>query len=175
MPKIKSQLVKILLASLLGLSLATGCGFKLRGEFKLPQNMSVIYIKSQLPVGVPPGSVARSLEQRAAQAKRITLTSDPKKADLIVEILQESVRRRTIASGPEGEQREYTLFYDVDYRAIRSDGTVLVPLETLSASRDVLYNETEVLGRDEGEGIAIRDMVSDLTSSIIRRLQATIS
>lgn len=175
MQKINSPMAKILLTSLLVLSLTTGCGFKLRGEFKLPPNMSVIYIKSQHPVGVPPGSVARSLEQRAAQATRITLTSDPKKADLIVEILQESLRRRTIASGPEGEQREYTLFYDVNYRAIRSDGTVLVPLETLSVSRDMLYNEAQVLGRNEGEAIAIRDMVSDLTSSIIRRLQATIS
>lgn len=153
------------------------CGFHLRGQARLPPELAVTYIKAQRAPGSPSGNLAGSLE-RTLQANGVEVTTDQKAATATLEILQEGLRSRALAAGTQatsttqGQIREYTLTYSVNYQVTRADGSKLISPETLSASRNLLYDETKVLGRAAGEEILVREMVSDLARSILLRLQA---
>ena len=151
-------------------SLVAGCGFHLRGQADLPSDLSV-HIRDSTAPGQPPSRLRRELE-RILETNGATVTGDPEAADAILKILREDLRRRTIATGPEGEVREYELRYTVDFAVTRADGQEYLPKDTISVARDLLYSEARILGRAAGEEITIRSMISDLAYSILRRLQA---
>jgi LPS-assembly lipoprotein len=156
----------------LALLLATlsGCGFRLRGQAHLPPEMAVTYIQTGGSPTDPPSELKLAL-QCALEANGVVVTPDPQQAQARLIILNEQSRRRTLAAGPRGEAREYTLTYTVDYTATKADGTPLIPQETATLSRDLLYSEADVLGRDAGEAIILRDLRADITRSILLRLQ----
>ena len=156
--------------SILGL-LLTACGFQLRGQAQLPPAMAVTYIASNTPSSAPPSELERTL-RLVLETNGVTVTDDSQAATATIAILGESESRRTLATGPNGEVREYTLNYIVDYAVRLADGAELIPKDTLRVSRDVLYDEAQVLGRAAGETITMRDMIYDVAYSIIRRLQA---
>lgn len=152
-------------------SLLAGCGFHLRGQADLPMDLAM-HIQDSTAPGEPPSRLRRELE-RILVTNGVTVTDDPEAADAVLKILREDLRRRTIATGPDGEIREYELRYTVDYALTRPDGQDSISQDTISVARDLLYSEARVLGRTAGEQITIRDMTSDLAYSILRRVQAT--
>jgi LPS-assembly lipoprotein len=167
-------------AAVLGvlLVLLGGCGFKLRGQAQLPPELAVTYLKAYRPPGAQPGDLPAALE-RSLVANGVKVTAEPQSATATLEILQEAVRSRALAAGSrestaKGEIREYALQFDVTYQVTLADGKKLIPPQTLSASRNMLYDESKVLGRAAGEEILIRDMVNDIARSIILRLQAAV-
>lgn len=159
-------------AAVVALLWLAGCGFQLRGKMDTPPDLTV-YIQSNRPPNAPPSELRRTLEL-ILETNGAQVTDDPAKATATVKLLDEDLRRRTIATGPGGEVREYELRYTVDYAVSRADGSQAVPRSTAIVFRDLLYSETEVLGRAAGEEIVVRDMVSDVAYSILRRLIATV-
>ncbi|MCP5420085.1 MAG: hypothetical protein H6970_02845 [Gammaproteobacteria bacterium] len=147
-----------------------GCGFHLRGQAQLPPEMAVTYIQTEGSPSEPPSALKLTL-QRALEANGVTVTQDPGQAQARLIILHEKSRRRTLAAGAGGDSREYTFTYTVDYTATKADGTPLIPKETIVRARDLLYSESDVLGRDAGEEIVLRDLRSDIARSILLRLQ----
>lgn len=147
-----------------------GCGFHLRGQANLPPDLAM-HIQDSTPEGQPPSRLRRELE-RILKTNGATVTPDPEAADAILKILHEDLRRRTIATGPDGEIREYELRYTVDFAVTRADGQEYLSKDSISVARDLLYSEARILGRAAGEEITIRNMISDLAYSILRRLQA---
>ncbi len=149
---------------------ASGCGFQLRGQVRLPESMSVTYIQPSTLAGSTP--VSRALARRL-RAAGVRVATDPAEATVSVHLLREDLRRRTLATGANGEIREYQLRLLVDYRAVRADGSTLLARDSVEVSRDLLYEETRVLGRADGEELALDDMAGDVAWFILRRLQAT--
>ena len=149
--------------------LLTGCGFHLRGQAQLPPAMAVTYINSE----DPRSPFTRALRD-ALEANRAEVTTEPEVATATIEILSEELRRRTLAVGPRGEERDYELRYEVTYALSQADGEQPILKDTISASRNLLYDEANVLGRAEGEQMMIRDMSIDLAWFIIRRLQTAL-
>lgn len=159
----------ILLAALA--LLVTGCGFKLRGQAKLPPELASVYINTNRPPAAPPTELARTLRQ-VLEANRVQVTTDPKAATATVSILSEDIRRRMIATNATGQTTEYTLTYFMDYTVTRPDGSALIPRNQLSLSRNLLYPEVQVLGLEEGDEIVLNSMRTDLSWAIVRRLEA---
>ena len=147
------------------------CGFQLRGQADLPSALAVTYIDVNQSANVPPSELAQALK-RALVSNGNMVVDDPQTATATLKILGESQARRTIATGPQGDVREYELNYVVAYNVTLADGSILMPKDTIRITRDVLYAESQVLGREAGEEIIKRDMISDAAFSIIRRLQA---
>ena len=148
--------------------IVSGCGFHLRGQADLPRDLTV-QIQGKDVEGMPPSQLRRILKL-ILEANDVTLVDVPGAADATLKILNEDLRRRTLANGPNGEVREYELRYSVDYLISMADGTHLIPRSNLTVYRDLLYSEADVLGRAEGEEIVIREMLSDVAYSILRRM-----
>jgi LPS-assembly lipoprotein len=150
--------------------IVAGCGFKLRGEADLPPELAKTYIKTNRPPGAPPSSLARTLEDLLV-ANGVEVTESPLGATAVIELVEENIRRRVVASDSIGDTREYTFTLEVAYRVARPNGHALLPMDTIRLARDIIYAETEVLGRQEGEAITLREMESSAAQTIVRRLE----
>jgi len=159
------------LPALLALVLVSGCGFKLRGQVELPPAMHITYIKVNRPAGTPPGTLERTLES-FLKANGVTVTTDPKQATATLEIVNQEQTSRTVGATRTGTSRLYTLTYNVDYRVVLPDGKTLLPQIRASVSRDILYPESAVLSKSQGEQVAYRQMEYEVVRAIFYRLEA---
>ena len=159
----------IRLPALLLLVLVVGCGFRLRGLAELPPALETVYIQTEEGLG-PRNRLARTLT-RVLEGSGATLVPRDQ-AGAVIHILGEGLNRRVVAVGNDGNAREYDLTYGVRYSVILADGTVLIPPQEMTVSRSLFYGEDQVLGREQGEALALGDMVTELARSILRRVRA---
>ena len=145
--------------------LLAGCGFQLRGTADLPFN--TIYT----PPASTPG-IALDLRRNIRTGTRTELVDDPKKAEAVMEIAQEAREKVILSLGASGRVREYQLRYRVGFRVTDGKGGEFVPLNTVLLTRDITYNDSDVLSKESEEQLLYRDMQSDMVQQIMRRLAA---
>ncbi|MGE5160548.1 MAG: LPS assembly lipoprotein LptE [Betaproteobacteria bacterium] len=146
-----------------GLALA-GCGFRLRGAQTLP--IDTLYLA--LPVNSPLGAEIARVVRSSTNA---VVVADRKQAQAIFDLLGESREREVLSINAQGRAREYQLRLRTTFRVIAPDGTELIPPTTLTARRDIAFNESELLAKESEEALLYRDMQSDLVRQMVTRLQ----
>lgn len=156
---------------LVAVLLLAGCGFQLRGQAQLPPELSVTYVQSQQAIGMPPGVLSRKL-QTLLTSNGVTVARDPAQATATITILREGSGRRTVTADRFDIKREYRLSYDASYQVTLANGKTLVPEESISANRSLLYDENRVLGFEAAQESSVDSMAEDMAWQIIRRLQA---
>jgi len=147
----------------LGLLLA-GCGFQLRGSAQLP--FETIYI--------PEASAGIGLELkryiRSGTSTRVV--DDEKAAQAVLQFSNEARFRNILSLSGGGRVREFQLVYRVAVRVHDGKGGEFVPLSALQLTRDLTYNDTDVLAKETEEALIYREMQSDMVQQILRRLAA---
>lgn len=150
------------LAVPVGVSLA-GCGFRLRGSVRFPYRS--VHLASQSPFAE---------ELRAAlrvNGVQVLGPRDPTERAEVVLLLSDEQRTRTIVSRTSnGQVRELQLRLQVRVTARGARGDDLINALLLEQQRDVSYNETAALAKEAEEEVLFRDMQSDLTQQLMRRL-----
>ena len=160
---------KLLVISLLLLAVSA-CGFQLRGQVQLADaiKLSVIELDDRI---APTSSLVRR-RRELLQLYGAELTEQREQANARIILSNEEIRRRTLATGTDGDAREFTLTYSVTLRVLSNTETELLPATRLSVSRSLLYRESELLGSLEGEQMAQRELADELANTIVQRLQS---
>lgn len=138
------------------------CGFHLRGQAKLP--FDTIYISGSQ---VFASQMARSL--RSGSQTRVT--TDPKDAQVTLQILSENRERVILSLSGAGRVREITLRYRIAYRLTDAKGLEYITPSEIALRRDITYNDTDVLGKEQEEALLYRDMQNDAVQQMVRRLE----
>ncbi len=154
----------IALAALLPALLA-GCGFQLRGTAELP--FGTLY----MPPASTPG-IALDLKRNIQSGTRTTVVGDPKKADAVLEFLQETREKQILSLAATGRVREFQLRYSVAFRVHDGKGGEFLPPSAVQLTRDVTYNDSDLLAKETEEQLLFRDMQFDMVQQIMRRLAA---
>jgi len=147
--------------SILSLALA-GCGFQMRGTASLP--FDTIYMPSAT------GGIALDLKRNIQSGTRTAVVDDAKKADALLEFSQEAREKQILSLGVNGRVREYRLVYRVGFRVHDGKGGEFLPANLVVLSRDVTFNDSDVLSKETEEQLLYRDMQSDMVQQIMRRL-----
>ena len=105
------QIATKLLAVLLALSVISGCGFHLRGEFLLPDELSTLYLSSE----DKHGELTRLVKQHFV-VNKVNLAASPAADVPVLRILKDNLNRRTLSVFPNGQVAEYELIYTVRYQ-----------------------------------------------------------
>ncbi|HZN99967.1 MAG TPA: LPS assembly lipoprotein LptE [Burkholderiales bacterium] len=153
---------KILLLAL-ALVLA-GCGFRMRGTAEVP--FESLYVP-----GATAG-IALDLKRNLQAGTRARVVDDPKTADAVLLFIEESRQKEILSLTSAGRVREFQLRYRVGFRVHDGKGVDFVPPSTIQLTRDVTFNDTEILAKEQEEQLLFRDMQSDMVQQIIRRLAA---
>jgi len=153
---------------LLTTALLSGCGFHLRGaeEVRLP-------VKS-LYIGLPSNSPLRVAMERTIKAAGGTeIVNDPKKADAVFEVIQPEKRDRALLSlNGEGQPVEFTLLYRFSFHVRDNDSHELIPVTAITLKRDMSFNSSYALAKEQEADNLYRDMQAELAGQILHRLSS---
>ncbi len=156
--------MRILTALILAVVLA-GCGFHLRGEGSGNLPYKTMYI------ALPDTSDVNLWLQRYIKASGQTeIVDDAKQADAVFQQLAENKQKSVLSINAQGRVREYRLQLNYTFRLINQKGQVLVPPNEITLTRDVSYDDSNVLAKGLEEDLLWRDMNNDLVNQIMRRL-----
>jgi LPS-assembly lipoprotein len=149
----------------------SACGFHLRGDgghYTLP--FPTMYI------GLPESSpLAIDLKRNIRVNGSTTVVNSAKDADGVVEVLSnpEATKTKTILSlNSNGRVRQYLLQYTIVFRVLDRQGAELLGPTTISLSRPIDFNETQLLAKEQEEALLYKDMQTDLVQQMMRRMAA---
>jgi LPS-assembly lipoprotein len=154
-------LKKLVLVALIALA---GCGFRLRGTADVP--FQTLYIPNALT------GIALDLKRNIEAGTDAKVVDNPKDAQAVLQFTQEVRDREILSLTAAGRVREYRLRYRVGFRVHDGKGNDFVPQTNLELTREVSFNDSQVLAKESEEQLLFRDMQSDMVQQILRRLAA---
>ena len=155
--------MRISITLVLALLLAA-CGFQLRGTAALP--FDTLYMPSTA------AGIALDLKRNIQSGTRTMVVDDPKQAQAVLEFVQELREKSILSLASTGRVREYQLRYRVMFRVHDGKGGEFLPVSTVQLTRDISFNDTDVLAKETEEQQLYRDMQFDMVQQIMRRLAA---
>ena len=152
------------LAALLFSALLAGCGFQLRGTADVP--FESVYVPNAHT------GIALDLKRNIQAGTRAKVVDSPKEAQAILQFTEETRAKEILSLTGTGRVREFQLRYRVGFRVHDGKGGDYVPQSTVQLSRDVSFNDSDILAKEAEEQLLFRDMQADMTQQIMRRLAA---
>jgi len=140
------------------------CGFQLRGQATLPYD--TLYVPGNSPLVV-------ELKRNVAAGTNSKLVANEKDAQAILGFTHEAREKVILSFNTSGLVREYQLRYRVGFRLYDAKGRTYIPPNEIQLTRDVSFNEGQVLAKEAEDALLYRDMQTDMVQQILRRLVAT--
>lgn len=157
-------LLRPLLALILAAALA-GCGFHLRGagSSNLPYQTMYISLPETADVNI-------WLRRYIRSSGSTQVVDDAESAEAIFQQLTNSRQKSILSVNTLGRVREYRLQLSYTFRVVNRKGQVLVAPNEVTLTRDVTYDDSNILAKNQEEDLLWRDMTNDLVNQIMRRL-----
>jgi LPS-assembly lipoprotein len=141
-----------------------GCGFQLRGTADVP--FESVYLPN------PTSGIQLDLKRNIQAGTRAKVVDDPKAAQAIMQFTEETRQKEILSLTAAGRVREFRLRYRVSFRVHDGKGADFIPMTAVQLTRDVTYNDSDVLAKETEEQLLYRDMQSDMVQQLMRRLAA---
>ena len=142
----------------------SACGFQLRGTSSLP--FETLYIPKA------DAGIALDLKRYIQSGSPTVVVNDPKSAEAQLELTGETKVRNILSLSGAGRVRELQLVYRVNLRVHDGKGGEFLPATPFSITRDLTYNDSDVLSKEVEEANIYREIQADLVQQILRRLSA---
>jgi LPS-assembly lipoprotein len=159
-------LVRCAGAVLLALMVAA-CGFQLRGQASLPDEMGATWLN----VPDPTGAFARELEL-LLRGNGVEVLDGPAERAAELRIQRADITRRALTISGDARVREFELVFDLRFSLFAPDGERMLGPETLRLQRDFQFDEQEILGAATEEELLREDLRRSMAATLIRRLEA---
>ena len=146
--------------------LVAGCGFKLRGARQMP--FESIYL------GMSPYLELTAAIRRQLRANGDTVITDKAEdAQVRLEVLADRKEKVILALNTQGKVREYQLRHRFIFRLVDvKSGQEALPNSEIFLYRDLAFDDTQLLAKEQEEILLYRDMQNDLVQQLLRRLAA---
>ena len=142
-----------------------GCGFRLRGTADVP--FQTLYVPNS------DSGIALDLKRNVQAGTQARVVDDAKQAEAVL-VFSEELREKNILSlSSQGRVREFQLRYRVGFRVHDGKGGEFVPQTSIALTRDITFNDSDVLAKEAEEQLLFRDMQSDMVQQIMRRLASS--
>lgn len=142
----------------------SACGFHLRGDVELPEDMRNIYVdtnderlKGELGVLLADGGG--------------TVVKARDDADVILMVGPGRFERRVLSFDPDtGKELEIEISYALPYSAKRLDGETLQARRVLTLQRNYIFDSSALLGTTRQESTLRQEMQADAVEQVLRQL-----
>jgi len=152
--------------SALLLTSMSGCGFHLRGSTPASQ-ISIDSVYLEATKGTP---LERELRRSILSQSNTTLATDQKTAAVTLRILSEVQERKILTLNAQGQVREYSLIYRINFEAADKENKKLLPANELALQAFLSYSESQALAKETEERMTYDDLRRDAVSQIMRQL-----
>lgn len=146
----------------------SACGFQLRGT----QSLTAVKITRLNLNSVSADSLTREVRSQL-QTDGVTFASDAK---YTLTLVNENYRRSILSISPKtGKAEEFQLTLSARMSISKTGVQDLVSNESITASRDYLFDEDALLGKASEERVLKENLRHQLAAAVIRRLNATVN
>jgi len=145
--------------------LTASCGFQLRGQASLPFETLYVAVPAISQLGT-------ELKRNIIAGTRTKLVNDPAQAQAILSVSAEDRSKTILSFDTSGRVREFQLRYRLSFRVSDSKGRDYLPQSEIRITRDISFNDAQVLAKESEELLLYRDMQSDMVQQILRRLSS---
>ncbi|WP_417583478.1 LPS assembly lipoprotein LptE [Nitrincola sp.] len=152
--------VQVLLLALL-LLLLSGCGFKLRGLYDIPESLKQVTLLSDSN-----DSRLENILKQALEANGVEITGQ---APYRIELMEQRFDRRTLSLDSSARASEYELRGEVTFRVTNQDGEELLPARSLISERSYNVDSSNITASDSQEPVLRQQMHQDLAQQIMRQ------
>jgi len=159
----KNSIVLILLL------LITACGYHLRGSIQLPEVLKKIYVQDAS------SQLTDAIDQVFSGASG-EVVSSAAKAGIILKVVNEDYRRRTVSVNSSGYSNEYELVYRLSYVFLDKQGNIIAPKQTASASRSY-YNSQDsnvLIAKGNEEDSLRKEVYVQVVREVVNRARAAL-
>lgn len=165
--KLKAMSIRRIAASLavmtLAVTLVSGCGFHLRGKVALSKDLTPLAIS-----GNDDGLVA--VLKEALEFSGTPVVDSAASAQAVLRLTKSRVRRQVRTTDSRGLATAYRLHYRVRYDVLNRAGEVIVKGSRLSQSRDLDFDASQILTKEDEQRFLIEDMQREIAQNILRTL-----
>ncbi|MGB7991762.1 MAG: LPS assembly lipoprotein LptE [Candidatus Methylophosphatis roskildensis] len=161
--RIPRRAAVLALVAALGLS---ACGFQLRGPRPMP--FDSLYVA--MPESSELGAALKRNIRAASPGTRVTDTAQ--EAQAVLAPLAETREKIILSLNAAGRVREYQLKQRFGFHVHDGKGADIVAPAEIVITRDITFNDADILAKEAEETLIYRDMQNDLVQQILRRLQA---
>jgi LPS-assembly lipoprotein len=143
-----------------------GCGFQLRRPPEL--QLKRIHLR-----GFDRHSgQADELRRQLRFSPGVVLAEAASEADLVLEVLLDVQTRVATTTTAAGQIRDLALRTRLRYRVVTPTGLELIAPTELAQSRDMTYQESAALAKEDEAKLLLRAMYADTATQVLRRLAA---
>lgn len=147
--------------------LLAGCGFQLRGELDLPENIRTVQVMAPQALR---NDILALLESGSVDAS--TSSAD---ADVNITVTSENFTRRVLSvDATTGKEREFQLAYTVAFGVTQRDGKPVIENDTVSLLRNYDFDTQAVIGTSREEDLLRDEMRRDAAQQLMRRVEAAL-
>ena len=150
--------------TLLAVATLSACGWRVRGKIDLPY-------KNLFLSGSMTPEFRDSLEMYL-RVNDISLVKSAKEAELILEIITEQNARQVLSYNGAGQITAYRIISRVAFRTFDPNGIEVTPEADIYLTRDVDFDQANVLSFDLLVAEHIKVMRTDIVNQLMRRLAA---
>ncbi len=152
--------------SVLILTCLSGCGFQLRGTTPSSQlSFDSVYLETARDT-----PLERQLRGAILSQGNTVLATDPKTAAVTLRILSEAQEKKILTLNAQGQVREYSLIYRINFEATDKENKKLLKPNELALQAFLSYSESQALAKETEERMTYDDLRRDAVSQIMRQL-----
>ncbi|MDE0753096.1 MAG: hypothetical protein OSB26_00380 [Woeseiaceae bacterium] len=145
----------------------SGCGFQLRGAATLPPEMSKTYIDANNRHSLFYREIRDALRHVGVE-----VVDSVKGATATFSIRGDDTGQRVLSVSARNVPREFDVYYTIIYSVVATDKVILAERD-LTLTRDYIWDETLVLGKEKEEQLLREAIVDDLIRVVLIQLSAT--
>ncbi len=146
--------------------LLAGCGFHLQGSQPLPKGFAYTYIDAKDEQTDFVQDLRKALIAAGSKVIRTQGSSG-----MTISVHDDDLSERVLSVSARNIPTEYELTYKVTF-SVASGGKTLIDTESVSATRDVSFDETQMLAKEREQEILREALARDLVALVMRRLAA---
>ena len=156
---------RILLLLSLPLLLAA-CGFQLRGDADLPEEMAKTHMAVDDPYSTLARRVQTMLEQSGVQFV------GPSQATAVLEIPENRVLTQVLTIADNARVREYRVSHTIQFRLTDAEGNELMEMQTLRQAREISFDEQKILASSREQEYLKEDLAENLARQMVNRIES---
>ena len=159
---------RIVSKCILGLTLLTlaACGFQLRGQTAVSEELKTLYIQ-----GVNTRQDVFGVElKRALMRNGIEVLDEYREGAALFTVLENRFDRHVLSVGSDAKVREYELEAQVIFQVTDDNGELIGSKQRVEARRDYQFDRSQILAMDEQERVLRQDLNKQMVQSVLRRL-----
>ncbi|HEU4781498.1 MAG TPA: LPS assembly lipoprotein LptE [Steroidobacteraceae bacterium] len=148
------------------LCVLASCGFHLQSRQPLPLQFAYTYVDTQ----DEQTDFVQDL-RKALIASKVNVIRTKGSSGAVISVHDDELTERILSVSARNIPTEYELTYRVKFSVV-SEGTTLIDKEEITATRDISFDEAQLLAKEREQEILRAALARDLVALVMRRLAA---